>query len=284
MKLRRLFPILLVCLGIGLAFLVGPSTSTANATPSANPEGPINEYRSTTTIAAVGSGDDNVYTNNGDGDIPDTGNPGLDLYTRHCSSCHGKDGAGSTQAPSLIGVGAAAVDFYVSSGRMPLRVPSKQAPRDRSLFTRAQTDEIVKYVGDGFAKGGPEIPAVDLKKGNLVEGNVLFANSCAGCHNSAGSGGALGGDYYAPNLYDATPTQIAEAIRFGPGAMPVFGEKQFSEHEMNSLVVYVKDLQDADDPGGLAIGKYGPVAEGFVAWVIGLGALLALSRWMGTRT
>jgi ubiquinol-cytochrome c reductase cytochrome c subunit len=281
MRLRRIFPILLVGLGIGLAFMLAPNGPTASAAQQTQlAAGKGNEAKD---ITPVGSGNDNLYT--GDGPkVPETGNPGLDLYTQHCSSCHGKNGEGGTQAPPLAGVGAAAVDFYISSGRMPLRVPTEQAPRGRSLFSAEQREAIVNYVAGGFGKGGPEIPEVDLKKGNLVEGNEIFANSCAMCHNSAGSGGALGGDFYAPNLYDATPTQVAEAVRFGPGAMPVFGTKQFDQDQLDSLVLYVNHLQHADNPGGAPIGKYGPVAEGFVAWVIGLGALMALSRWMGTRT
>jgi ubiquinol-cytochrome c reductase cytochrome c subunit len=283
MRLRRIFPIALIALGIGLAFMLSPAASTANAadvTQLAAGGGVGNDAKD---ITPVGSGDDNLYT--GDGKkLPDTANPGLDLYTQHCSSCHGKNGEGGSQAPPLAGVGAAAVDFYISTGRMPLRVPVEQAPRGRSLFSDEQRKAIVDYVSGGFGKGGPEIPEVDVTKGNLVEGNQIFANNCAMCHNSAGSGGALGGDFYAPNLYDATPEQVAEAVRFGPGAMPEFGENQFSQEQLDSLVHYVDHLQNADEPGGLAIGKYGPVAEGFVAWVAGLGALMALSRWIGTRT
>lgn len=284
MKLRHFFPILLVFLGAGLAFVLsGNSTANAHGGTGASNETNVTN----TTTAVVGSGHDNVYTGSKEDDrLPDTGNPGLDLYTRHCSSCHGKNGEGSEQAPSLVGVGAAAVDFYITSGRMPLRAPVDQAPRSRNIFTHEQTDAIVKYVSEGFGKGGPEIPDVELSKGNLVEGNEIFANNCAMCHNSAGSGGALGGDYYAPNLYDSTPTQVAEAVRFGPGAMPVFGENQLSQEQLDSLVFYVKHIQNDRQvgEGGLAIGRYGPVAEGFVAWVIGLGALLGISRWMGTRT
>jgi ubiquinol-cytochrome c reductase cytochrome c subunit len=282
MRLRRIFPIFLVGLGLGLAFLLAPNT------PSASAANPADEHAESATgdpsdFEPVGSGDHNVYT--GDGKrLPEGVNPGLELYTQHCSSCHGANGEGGSQAPPLAGVGAAAVDFYIASGRMPLRVPVDQAPRGRSLFTDEQRKAIVEYVAGGFGKGGPQIPDVDLTKGNLTEGAELFAINCAMCHNSAGSGGALNGDYYAPNLFKATPTEVAEAVRFGPGAMPIFGSKTFSDEQLDSLVLYVHDLQHAKHEGGLSIGRLGPVAEGFVAWVIGLGGLLAFSRWVGTRT
>jgi ubiquinol-cytochrome c reductase cytochrome c subunit len=289
MRLRRIFPIILIGLGIGLAFLLAPNAPTASAKDDVHgaEEGAGHDAKQSDRDPAdfepVGSGHDNVYT--GDGQrLPDTDNPGLQLYTQHCSSCHGENGEGGEQGPPLGGVGAAAVDFYISSGRMPLRVAVDQAPRGRSLFSEEQRKAIVDYVANGFGKGGPEIPHVDMEKGNLVEGAELYANNCAMCHNSAGSGGALNGDYYAPQLYESTPTEVAEAIRFGPGAMPIFGEKTFTDEEVDSLVLYVNDLQSSEHPGGLPIGRYGPVAEGFVAWVIGLGGLLAFSRWLGTRT
>jgi ubiquinol-cytochrome c reductase cytochrome c subunit len=275
--MRRLLPALFVVLALGLA--LGTSTTPSSAAGGEEPHTGKPDTKASPPDTAVGSGQDNLY-NPGSG-LPETADPGTDLYIRHCSSCHGIEGEGSNQGPSLIGVGEAAVDFYVSTGRMPLRVDNEQAPRGDVIFTREQIDEIIEHVGT-FGPG-PEIPKVDLSKGDLVKGNELYANNCAACHNSSGSGGALSADYYAPNLFDATPVQVAEAIRVGPGAMPKFGENTFSEEELDSLVKYVEYLRTAESPGGLAIGKYGPVAEGFVAWVVGLGALLALSRWMGTR-
>jgi ubiquinol-cytochrome c reductase cytochrome c subunit len=286
MRLRRIFPIFLIGLGIGLAFLLAPSGPSASAAGGHDSEHTTTKSEPTqdpADFSPVGSGQDNLYTGNGQR-LPDVENPGLQLYTQHCSSCHGANGEGGPQGPPLAGVGAAAVDFYISSGRMPLRVPVDQAPRGRSLFSDEQRAAIVKYVSEGFGKGGPEIPHVDIEKGNLVEGAELYANNCAMCHNSAGSGGALSGDYYAPHLYDSTSTEVAEAIRFGPGAMPIFGPNTFSEEQVDSLALYVKDLQTRDHSGGLPIGRLGPVAEGFIAWVIGLGGLLAFSRWLGTRT
>src|SRR5439155_18700044 len=44
---------------------------------------------------------------------------GKALFETSCSSCHGLDAQGTSQAPSLVGAGAAAVYFQMSTGRMP---------------------------------------------------------------------------------------------------------------------------------------------------------------------
>src|SRR5687768_15439044 len=46
---------------------------------------------------------------------------GKALFDQSCISCHGRNAQGvQDRGPSLIGVGAAAVEFQVSTGRMPL--------------------------------------------------------------------------------------------------------------------------------------------------------------------
>ncbi len=48
---------------------------------------------------------------------------GRELFSQTCSSCHGANAEGTRTAPSLIGVGAASVDFQVGTGRMPAMNP-----------------------------------------------------------------------------------------------------------------------------------------------------------------
>ena len=208
---------------------------------------------------------------------------GRSLYETGCSSCHGVEGRGTERYPNLVGVGAASVDFYLTTGRMPLDQPTVQAARKEPAYSREEIDDLVAYVtslGDG---GGPPIPRVDPAAGSLVEGRELYTAFCAACHNSQGSGGALGRDYFAPHLFEATPVQTAEAVRVGPGAMPVFNSQTIDHDELNSIVRYVEYLKDPRDRGGLSLGRVGPVPEGFVAWVVGLGALLLAAFWIGTR-
>ncbi|MGH9276885.1 MAG: cytochrome bc1 complex diheme cytochrome c subunit [Acidimicrobiales bacterium] len=206
---------------------------------------------------------------------------GRDLFQVSCSSCHGLNGEGTPDGPSLIGVGAASADFYLTTGRMPLDTTSGQAQRKPPAYTPREIRQLVAYVAS--LGPGPPIPRVNLADGDLAEGLELFANNCAPCHSSAGAGGALGHANYAPRLGPATPVQVAEAVKIGPGPMPVFGPEIFDSHELNSIVRYVEYLKHPDDRGGLGLGHLGPIPEGFVAWVVGLGLIVVAIRWIGTR-
>jgi ubiquinol-cytochrome c reductase cytochrome c subunit len=130
---------------------------------------------------------------------------------------------------------------------------------------------------------GPSLPTVDAAAGDLAEGGVIFRDNCAPCHSAAGAGGALSYGRAAPNLHEAEPRQVAAALRSGPGQMPVFGPDIIDEQELDSVVAYVEYLRDPDDRGGLPLGRVGPIPEGFVTWVVGVGALLAMVGWIGTR-
>jgi ubiquinol-cytochrome c reductase cytochrome c subunit len=206
---------------------------------------------------------------------------GKDLFQVACSSCHGLNGEGTATGPRLVGVGAASADFYLSTGRMPLDNPAEQATRKRPAYSKLQIRQLVAYVAS--LGPGPSIPTADPTTGDLAMGNTLYANNCAPCHSSAGAGGALGHATYAPRLNRATPTQVAEAVRIGPGAMPNFGPETFDDTELASIVRYVAYLKKPDDRGGLGLGHLGPIPEGFVAWVVGLGLLVLAIRWIGTR-
>ena len=156
-----------------------------------------------------------------------------------------------------------------------------QAERKRVAYNPVKIRQLVAFVAS--LGPGPPIPVVDPKQGDLPEGNRLYANNCAPCHSSAGAGGALGHAVYAPPLNRATPVQVAEAVRVGPGSMPVFGPDTIDDGELASIVRYVEYLKDPDDRGGLGLGRLGPIPEGFVAWVFGLGAMLVAVRWIGTK-
>jgi ubiquinol-cytochrome c reductase cytochrome c subunit len=203
---------------------------------------------------------------------------GEDLYLRSCVSCHGVGGVGTDQYPKLLGVGAASADFYLRTGRMPLAYPSAQPPQKAPAFDDEQIRQLVAYVAS--LGDGPPVPDVDPDRGDLSLGSELFLANCAACHNSAGVGGALSQGAHAPPLLEVDPTQIAEAMRVGPGNMPVFGPDTFDDHEVDSIVRYVRYLQKPEHPGGLMIGRVGPVPEGFVAWLVGLGVLVLIIRWI----
>jgi ubiquinol-cytochrome c reductase cytochrome c subunit len=214
---------------------------------------------------------------------PDLGDPALvaageELYLTSCVSCHGVDGKGTDNGPSLEASGAAAADFMLRTGRMPLAAPAVQAPQKPVAYDDLQIRQLVAYVAS--LGTGPAIPSVDPSAGDLAEGSDLYLSNCAACHNSSGIGGALSYGNHAPSLLSVEPTQIAEAMRIGPGQMPVFGPDTISDEQVDSIVRYVQYLQEPEHPGGLRLGGAGPVPEGFVAWLVGLGVLLLFARWI----
>ncbi len=207
---------------------------------------------------------------------------GRRLYVSDCASCHGVDGRGvEGGGPSLEDAGEAGAYFYITSGRMPMDDVAGQSRRKPVTYDEREIEALIDHVAS--LGDGPPLPELDEDEADLVRGNVLYSANCAACHNSAGSGGALGQGVYAPELYPATPLQVAAAVRVGPGAMPAFGEGALDEEELSDLVAYTEFLDDPVDRGGAPLGRVGPVPEGLVAWVVGLGLLLLAVRWIGTR-
>jgi len=208
------------------------------------------------------------------------------LFQANCASGHGSDALGTDRAPNLVGLGAATVDFWVSTGRMPLADTSQQAVRKPVRFTHKQILQIVAYVSSlaPAAVSGPAIPVVHLQYADISNGNSLFVLNCAGCHTITGSGDALADGFFAPSLHKATSTQIAEAVRTGPGNMPRFSTGALSDKQVADIVSYVKgSIQHPNNAGGIALGGIGPVAEGFIALLIGVGICMLLAFWIGDR-
>jgi ubiquinol-cytochrome c reductase cytochrome c subunit len=208
---------------------------------------------------------------------------GSPLYVASCATCHGTRAQGTGDGPPLIGVGAASLDFMLSTGRMPLNQPNQQPIRQQPAFTGAQIRAIVAYV-TAIAPGGPAIPTVDPALGDLARGHELFLSNCAACHGAGAEGDSVGGGEVAPALGQATATQIGEAIRIAPGVMPRFDARTLSTQDVDSIARYLLYLRAQRDPGGLNLGRVGPVMEGFVATVLGLGLLVLVIRYAGTRT
>jgi ubiquinol-cytochrome c reductase cytochrome c subunit len=207
------------------------------------------------------------------------GGRGQELYQQSCASCHGQQGEGTERGPTLVGVGAASTDYYLSTGRMPITEEERSPSRGEPAFGQADIDALVAYVAS--LGGGPPIPAVDPTAGRLPEGERLYQENCAACHSATGTGGALTSGQVAPSLAPSTPVQVAEAIRVGPGAMPKFDPKALDDRQVDSIAGYVGQLQRGGDPGGHGLGRVGPVTEGLVAWVIGLGLLVLVVRRLG---
>jgi ubiquinol-cytochrome c reductase cytochrome c subunit len=206
---------------------------------------------------------------------------GRELYLQGCSTCHGLGLQGGAGGPSLIGVGESAVVFQVESGRMPLYAGTVQAPRKKPKYTIAQIDQLAAFVGSHG--GGPKLPSGSLTDGNLQEGGELFRTNCASCHNFAGAGGALSYGQYAPPLTKASARVIYAAMQTGPENMPRFSDNQLTPDEKKSVARYVEFITKAPQPGGSALGRYGPVPEGLVMWLVGITLLVGVTLWIGAR-
>jgi ubiquinol-cytochrome c reductase cytochrome c subunit len=209
---------------------------------------------------------------------------GKRLYLEGCSSCHGLNAQGTSGGPTLIGVGAASVHFQVSTGRMPLAAPGAQAPQKTPIYNEEEIAAMAAYIAS--LAPGPAIPTaeeLDYSNADVAQGGVLFRINCAQCHQAAGSGGALTQGKYAPSLMNATPQEIYEAMLTGPQNMPVFGDGTLSVEEKQGIIAYIMELQEAPSPGGMSLGRIGPVAEGLFLWTAVLGALIGLAVWIGIK-
>ncbi len=221
---------------------------------------------------------------------------GRHLYLRDCAYCHGNDGKGTPRGPDLtVGTnGAALTDFVLRTGRMPVERPVDQMKPAKPVYEESQIADIVRYVTTELRPPGPAIPNVDPERGDIGEGQQVYQEHCASCHATTGIGGAMlthprQGEsktrgIVIPDFEHSDARAVAEAVRTGPGSMPVFGPRAISDHELDSLVAYTEYLKDPVDEGGAPIGRVGPVVEGGVGWLVGLGGLMLLIRWIGTKS
>jgi ubiquinol-cytochrome c reductase cytochrome c subunit len=210
---------------------------------------------------------------------------GRQIFLKGCSSCHGLNAEGGQIAPSLIGVGAASVDFQVGTGRMPMADMSTQAMRKPPVYNAEQTAQLAAYVAS--LAPGPAVPNDSQlnyeRDGNTAQGGELFRNNCAMCHNFAGQGGALTQGKYAPTLMGVDPKYIYEAMITGPQSMPVFSDKTITPAEKVSLIKWIKAAEKEPNLGGASLGRVGPVTEGLLGWVLGLGLLIGVAVWLAMK-
>lgn len=208
---------------------------------------------------------------------------GKKLFASNCATCHGLDLAGTAAGPPLIGVGAAAVDFQVGTGRMPLAQDAPQAETKPVLFSKEATLQMAAYVAS--ISPGPGIPTASqvALNGDATKGAELFRINCAMCHNVAGAGGALTEGKYAPNLQNTTPTHIYEAMLTGPQNMPVFNDTNITPEEKQDIITALKTQNQDAGVGGFQLGSLGPVAEGLFLWIFGLGAIIAFTVWLTAK-
>nr|WP_202881288.1 cytochrome c [Pedococcus badiiscoriae] len=209
---------------------------------------------------------------------------GRKLFLANCATCHGLQAQGTKAGPALPGVGAAAVDFQMGTGRMPLAAPNVQAPRGPVRFSQDQISSVAAYIAS--LAPGPAVPDAQYSSGeggNVALGAELFRVNCAMCHNFAGSGGALTRGKYAPSLRNIKGKHIYEAMATGPESMPVFSDDNISPSAKNDIVAYLHAVDKQKNVGGLALGNLGPVSEGLFVWIFGLGIMVAFAVWLGRK-
>jgi ubiquinol-cytochrome c reductase cytochrome c subunit len=208
---------------------------------------------------------------------------GRRLFQRDCVVCHGPLGEGTNRGPGITDEGAAGVDFVLRTGRMPLSNPDEPMRRRAAKYTDDEIAAIVDHART-FVEG-PEVPEVAVDPQTVARGGELFRRHCAACHQMVGTGGVLVGERPSPALLRADPTEVVEALRYGPGTMPRFSPETLSDAEATAVATYVAEvIRSPRDAGGFSLGHFGPWTEGADADEPGDGALLAVSGWIGRRT
>jgi len=223
---------------------------------------------------------------------------GRQLFLVGCAFCHGQNGEGiltqdgNQLGPTLAGVGAAAVDFQVGTGRMPMQQPGAQNPTKPQTYSQEEIDALAAYVAS--LAPGPGIPdPADYSLAGLSEeereeavsrGGQIFLTNCTACHNFAGAGGAMPRGGYAPPLDNTEARHIYEAMLTGPGQMPSFSNGNLSPEEKRDVIAYLYSLREQTEYGGFNLGSMGPVSEGLFGWVVGIGSLVGFAIWIAAHT
>jgi len=223
---------------------------------------------------------------------------GRELFLVSCAFCHGQNGEGvltedgNQIGPSLVGVGAAAVDFQVGTGRMPMAQPGAQVPRKQEAFNDEEVAALAAYVASLGA--GPAIPeegdysveglSDEERQAAISRGGQIFLTNCTACHNFEGSGGAMPRGGYAPKIRGVEPRYIYEALLTGPQNMPNFSNGNLSPEEKRDVIAYLGSLEEMPDYGGFGLGGLGPVPEGMAAWIVGIGLCVGAAVWIAAHT
>ena len=276
---------------LGLASAAFASTNTYTRTPYQTGRANAGTPNSTTVVkdssgAVVSYGNSAItYT----APSPALATLGRSLFLENCASCHGTAANGvpangtSGAFPNLVGLGPATIDFWIESGRMPAADPrAVQANRRVPRLSQSQALAIAAWV-NSLSPSYPDIPSPNLASANVSDGAALFALNCAACHTIEGDGDALAAGTFAPSLRNIPAYQVVEAIRTGPGNMPRF-TGNLSDFQVADIVKFVTTaIQHPQNPGGFGLGGLGPVAEGFVGLLLGVGLLALGGFWVGER-
>ncbi len=223
---------------------------------------------------------------------------GRQLFLVGCAFCHGQNGQGvktldgNQIGPPLVGVGPAAVDFQVGTGRMPAVQPGPQIPQKEVVYTPDEIAALAAYVGS--LGPGPDIPNPSdysisglsdaQRQEAIARGGQIFLTNCTACHNANGAGGAMGHGAYAPKISGVPAKYVYEAMLTGPQGMDTFSNGNLTPDEKRDIIAYLQSLQTSPDYGGFGLGDIGPVSEGLFAWLVGIGSLVGCAIWIAAHT
>ncbi|HWJ09147.1 MAG TPA: cytochrome c [Nocardioides sp.] len=232
---------------------------------------------------------------------------GRELFLVGCAFCHGQNGegvltqGGTQYGPALTDVGSAAVDFQVGTGRMPMAQPGAQAPRKEVVYTDEEIEALGAYVAS--LGTGPSVPDTELydteRPGDLngdgkqdetdrelliTRGSQIFLANCTACHNFEGSGGAMPRGGYAPKIRGVESKHIYEAMLTGPQSMDTFSDGNIPPEDKKAVIAYLEKLDEQPSYSGFTLGSLGPVSEGIIAWIGGIGVLVGFAVWIAAHT
>ena len=214
------------------------------------------------------------------------------LFDQTCSSCHGSEANGvspdgqATSAPTCRAWARPPSTSGSPPGRMPATdIEAVEAERKPPRLTDKQALEVAAYV-NSLDPSVPAVPTRNLRGANVSDGADLFSLNCAACHTITGAGDALAFGTNAPVAAEQAGHGPAggrgHADRAGQHA-PVLRQPDRPPGARRGGLRHGEDPAP-DQPRRCRLGGVGPVAEGFVALLIGVGGLALICFWIGERS
>ena len=220
---------------------------------------------------------------------------GQALFLVGCASCHGKNAEGISTSkgdqygPSLVGVGAAAVDFQVGTGRMPMAQPGGQALRKPPVYDAGGDRGAggVRRLARPRPRRARRVRLRRLRRRPTRTSSAVASSSAPTARRattSPAAGGALPRGRFAPTLdgrlreahlrgHAHRPAADAGLLR--RGAHP---RGQAADHRLPE-----EERGDARPTAASRSARSVPVSEGLFAWIVGIGALVGFAVWIAAN-
>ena len=198
---------------------------------------------------------------------------GKALFLVGCASCHGKNAEGVSTAkggqygPSLVGVGAAAVDFQVGTGRMPMAQPGTQALRKPPVYNEEEIEALAAYVAS--LGPGPDVPTEEDvrrlrrgQRGHRPRRRVLPHQLHGLPQLRRRRRGAAPRPLRPVAATASSEKHMYEAMLTGPQQMPVFSDEVLSPEDKRQIIAYLKKTEETPELRRLRARLDGPGLRG----------------------